>query len=105
MTQEELLSIIDPAAGQSPGDSAWAKKEPTAILLEQTRRALFDKEVRSEWSGTKFWVMYGGSTAWLCIWPVWYLEKEDTSSQLHFKEMPDANHFVSRAFESRWFSS
>lgn len=96
MTQEELLSMMDSTAARSPCELHWVFGEPSALLLELTRRALLDEMVRSEWSGTKFCVMYGSSTMASVIWAAWYLEKEGGSSQLRLNVIDDANHFVSR---------
>jgi hypothetical protein len=100
MTPEELQSIIDfvPAAKceivfiESPSFLSLNRK--------QAAKAFFDPQVREAWGGQLVSCVYCENSIWNAIYAAWNLEKEDKASEIKFKPIPNANHFVRRLFFS-----
>ena len=96
--QEELLTITDFVPGIHAETGILSEIEFSSILDKQTMKALLDPQVREDWGGHPVWLLYGEATAWNILHGAWELEKKFKASDVNFKSIPGANHFVRRFF-------
>jgi hypothetical protein len=66
---------------------------------------LFDPQIREDWGGYPVWFVYCEASIWLAIYAAWKLKKEDKNSEINFKPIPGANHFVRRFYSICSFKS
>ena len=59
---------------------------------------MFDPQVREDWGGHPVWFVYCEASFWQALYAFWNVEKEDKASEIKFKPVPGANHFVRRSF-------
>ena len=59
-------------------------------------KALLDPQIREEWGGHQISWVYGEATIWPVHYAAWKLEEKVKASEINFKIIPDANHFVCR---------
>ena len=71
-----------------------------SAFINQTTKALFDLQIRENWGGHSVWVVYGEASFWNVPYGVWNLEKQVETSEINFKPIPGANHFVCHLFFS-----
>ena len=98
ISQEELLTITDFIPGTHAETGILSEIEFSSVLDKQMMKALHDPQVREDWGGHPVWLVYGEATAWNILYGAWELEKR--VSDVNFKSIPGANHFVCRFFLS-----
>ena len=91
---EELLTITDfgPA---SKSDSFITASLQASVFVNQITKALFDHQIREDWGDRPAWFVYCEASPWNVHYGAWNLESKDKASEIKFKLIPDANHFVS----------
>ena len=91
---EELLTIIDFRPGTKGETFLIDSGHFFPAIMKQTTKALFDPQVREDWGGHPVWFVYCEASPWNVQYAVWMLEKKDKASEIKFKSVPGANHFV-----------
>ena len=91
---EELLAITDSAPGVKCETFLTESGDFSSVLMNQTMKALFDPQVREGWGEHPVWFVYCEASIWNAHYAAWNLEKEDKASEINFKLIPGANHFV-----------
>ena len=92
---EEFLTIAD--FGAIANETVFIESEQLlSIYTKQTTKALFDPQIRDVWGEHSVWFVYCEASIWLAIYAAWNLEKMNKTSEINFKPIPGANHFVGR---------
>ncbi|KAJ7124504.1 Alpha/Beta hydrolase protein [Mycena epipterygia] len=91
-------SVLFSIAGFAPAekcDNTLVLPPFEGLVAKQTNKALFDPAVRSAWSNTKFWHLYGNAEPWNVIYAAWFLEGKSTPElPINVKLIEGCNHFV-----------
>jgi hypothetical protein len=95
---EELLTITDPGPAAKSEKSIVDSLQVLSAFMDQMTKALFDLQIREDWGGHPVWFVYCEATAWNVHYAAWNLEKKDKASEIKFKLIPGANHFVCQIF-------
>ena len=95
---EELLTIIDSGPGIKCETFLIESDVFLSLYMKQTMKALFNPQIREDWGEKPVWFVYCETGIWDVHYAAWNLEKKDKSSEINFKLVPGANHFVSRFF-------
>ena len=95
---EEFLTIIDFGPSAKCETFIINSKHFLSALAKQTTKALFDPDIREDWGGHPVWFVYCEASVWNVHYGVWNLEKQEKASEINFKSVPGANHFVSRFY-------
>ena len=90
---EELLTIINSGPGPKY-DTLLIEPEQLPVFMKQTTKALFDPEIRESWGEHPVWIVYCEDGIWNVHYAAWNLEKMVKASEVNFKLIPGANHFV-----------
>jgi hypothetical protein len=97
MSLEELLNITD--FGPVKSETVLLESERfLTIYVKQTTKALFDPQIREDWGKHPVWFVYCEASIWNVHYTAWNLEEMDKASEIKFKPVPGANHFVRRFF-------
>ena len=94
ISPEELITIIDfgPAA---KFEMVFIESQSLLpIYLKQMTEALFDPHIREAWGGHLVSFVYCEDSIWNAHYAAWNIEKEVKASEIKFKSIPAANHFV-----------
>ena len=91
---EELLTITDFGPAAKCETFIVESQQFLSTFMNQTTKALFDPQIRDAWGEHLVWFVYCEASFWLAIYAAWNLKKEDKTSSVNFKSIPDANHFV-----------
>jgi hypothetical protein len=94
---EELITLID--IGPSAKCEGFVIESENLISLynKQTTKALFDPQIREDWGEHPVWFVYCEASIWNVHYAAWNLEKKvKKTSEISFKLIPGANHFVRR---------
>jgi hypothetical protein len=94
---EELLTITDsgPAA---KSEKFIVDSLQLSTFMNQMTKALFDPQIRKDWGGHPVWFVYCEASPWNAHYGAWKLEEKDKASEIKFKLVPGANHFVCQFF-------
>ena len=95
---EELLTITDFGPAAKCETFIIESLQFLSIFKNQTTKALFDPKTRESWGEHPVWFVYFEASFWLAIYAAWNLKEEDKTSEINFKSIPDANHFVRLLF-------
>ena len=95
---EELLTIADSRPGAKCETFLVESKDFLSLYIKQTTKALFGPQIREDWGEHPVWFVYFEASFWLAIYAAWNLKEEDKTSEINFKSIPDANHFVRLLF-------
>jgi hypothetical protein len=95
---DELLNITDIGPGAKCEVFLIDSGQFFSAFIKQTTKALFDPQIRKNWGGHPVWFVYCEASFWNVHYAVWNLEKNDKASEINFKSVPGANHFVRRFF-------
>ena len=98
---EELLNIIDFGPVANCETSLLESEHFLSIYVKQTTKALFDPQIREDWGEHPVWFVYCEASIWNVHYTAWNLEKLDKASEINFKSIPGANHFVRRFLFSK----
>jgi hypothetical protein len=93
---EELLSITDFGPVANCERVLVESEHFLSICMKQMTKALFDPQIREDWGEHPVWFVYCEATIWNVHYTAWNLEEMDKTSEINFKAIPDANHFVRR---------
>ena len=93
---EELLAITDFGPSAKYEEFFINSGHFFSATIEQTTKALFDPQIREDWGGHPVWFVYCEASVWSVHHAVWNMEKKDKDSEIKFKNVPGANHFVCR---------
>jgi hypothetical protein len=96
MPLEELLTITDFRPGTKCETFLIDSGHFFSANIKQTTKALFDPQIREDWGGHPVWFVYCEASVWNVHNAVWNMEKNDKASEINFKNVPGANHFVRR---------
>ena len=91
---EELLTITDFGPLAKCETVLIESEHLLSIYVKQTMKALFDPQIRKDWGEHPVWFVYCEATIWNVHYTAWKLEEKVKSSEVNFKVIPDANHFV-----------
>ena len=98
---EELLTITDfGSAAKCETFIIDSLLQVLSVFMNQTTKALFDQQIREDWGEHPVWFVYCEASSWNVHYAAWNLEKIDKASEIKFKLIPGANHFVCRSFYS-----
>ena len=92
---EELLTIADSRPGAKCETFLVESKDFLSLYIKQTTKALFGPQIREDWGEHPVWFVYCEASIWDVHYAAWNLEKKDEASEINFKLIPGANHFVS----------
>ena len=95
---EELLAITDFGPCAKCETVLVESEEFLSIYIKQTTKALFDPQIREGWGEHPVWFVYCEASIWNAHYTAWSLEKMVKTSEISFKLIPGANHFVRRFF-------
>ena len=95
-TTDTLLigEITDFAPGAKCETFIIGSQKFLSIFINQTTKALFDLQIREKWGGHHAWIVYGEASVWNVQYATWNLEKKAEASEINFKSIAGANHFV-----------
>ena len=93
---EELLTITDSGPGAKCDTFIIESEHFLSVFIKQTTKALFDPQIREDWGEHPVWFVYGEASIWNVHYATWNLEKMVKTSEISFKLVPGANHFVRR---------
>jgi hypothetical protein len=99
---EELLTITDFRPGAKCETFLIDSGHFFSAVIKQTMKALFDPQIREDWGGHPVWFVYCEASPWNVHYGAWNLEKKDKASEINFKSVPGANHFVRRFLVHRF---
>ena len=91
---EELLTIADSRPGVKCETFLVKSKHFLPVYTKQTTKALFDPEIREDWGEHPVWFVYCEASFWNVHYAAWNLEKNVKASEINFKLVSGANHFV-----------
>ena len=91
---EELLTIADFAPAAKCEAFIVDSHQFLSAFMNQTTKALFDPQIRDNWGEHSVWFVYCEASFWHAVYAPWNVEKEDKNSEINFKSIPGANHFV-----------
>ncbi|KAF9484137.1 alpha/beta-hydrolase [Pholiota conissans] len=94
MSPEESTSIFDGLTGAEFDGPVISPGNFEGILRSLTSKALFDPEIRHEWSRLRIHFMYGEKTIWLVISSMWELEERARQAGIDYEFVTGANHFL-----------
>lgn len=98
MTGLDLIAISEVADGPRV-EGAFAAPFWLDTLADLVNRSIFDPDLRAHWPKIEQnWILYGDSTNWNVIWPVWKMQERTEAMKkprLGFELLKGANHFVS----------
>ena len=86
--------VIDFAPGAKCETFIIGTQRFLSTFTNQTTKALFDHQIREKWGGHPAWIVYGEASVWNIQYATWNLEKKAEASEINFKSIPGANHFV-----------
>ena len=95
---EELLTMIDFGPSANCETTLIDSQQFLSIYIKQTTKALFDPQIREEWGEHPVWCVYCEASIWNVHYTAWKLEEKVEASEINFKVIPGANHFVRRLF-------
>ena len=95
---EELLTITYSGPGVKCETFLGESEEFLSVFMKQTTKAFFDPQIREDWGEHPVWFVYCEASTWNVHYAAWNLEKDDKTSEIDFKLIPGANHFVSPFF-------
>ena len=98
---EELLTITDFGPAAKCERFLGESQQFLSVLIKQTTKALFDPQIREYWGGHSVWYVYCEASVWLVQCAAWNLEEMDKTSEINFKPISGANHFVRSFFFSQ----
>ena len=93
---EELLTIADSGPGVKCETFLIESEHFLSVFIKQTMKALIDPQVREDWGEHPVWFVYCEASIWNVHYAAWNLEKKVKTSEINFKLIPGANHFVRR---------
>jgi pimeloyl-ACP methyl ester carboxylesterase len=104
MTPEELQSIMD--FGPAAQCEIVFIGSPSFLSLnhKQAAKAFFDPQIREAWGGQLVSCVYCENSLWNPLYGAWNLEKEAKASEINFKLVPNANHFLMWAEPNKFLS-
>ena len=91
---EELITIIDSGAGAKCDTFIIESLHFLPVFNKQTTKALFDSKIREDWGERPVWCVCCEASIWDVHYAAWNLEEKDKTSEINFKSVPGANHFV-----------
>ena len=91
---EELITIIDSGAGAKCDTFIIESLHFLPVFNKQTTKALFDPKIREDWGERPVWCVCCEASIWDVHYAAWNLEEKDKISEINFKSVPGANHFV-----------
>ena len=97
---EELLSITDSRPAVTCETFLIDSEHFLSAYTKQTTKALFDPEIREDWGEHPVWFVYCEASLWNVHYTAWNLEKKVKASEINFKLISGANHFVRLFFFS-----
>ena len=95
---EELLTITDSGPGVKCETFLIESGHFLSIYIKQTMKALFDPQIREDWGEHPVWFVYGEASLWDVHYTAWNLEEKVKASEINFKLVSGANHFVRSFF-------
>ena len=100
MSLEELQSIMDFGPAVKYEMVFIDSKSFSSAFLKQTKKALFDPQIREAWGEHPVSFVYCEDSIWNVHYAAWNLEKfeEFKASEINVRSIPRANHFVSPFF-------
>ena len=105
---EELFTLTDFGPAAKYETFIIDSQQFSSHFMKRTTKALFDPQIREDWGEHPVWFVYCEASFWQAVYAPWCLEKEDKTSEINFKPIPGANHFVRRfllsiySFKSFW---
>ena len=97
---EELLTITDFGPAAKWETFLVESQQFLSVFMKQTTKALFDPQIRECWGEHSVWFVYCEASFWLAHCAAWNLKEKDKTSEIKFKPVPGANHFVRSFFFS-----
>jgi hypothetical protein len=91
---EELLTIADIGPGAKCETFLIESLQFLTVFINQTMKALFDPQIREDWGEHPVWFVYCEASIWNVLYAAWSLKKIAKNSEINFKPVPGANHFV-----------
>lgn len=100
ISPEELSTITDFVPGPKC-ETTQVHIKFSSVFTNQTAKALLDPQVREDWGRLPVWYIYCEASSWNVHYAVWHLEEkvECSQSEISFKLIPGANHFVRSYFD------
>ena len=92
---EELLTITDFGPAAKCETFIIDSQQFLSVFIKQTTKALLDPQIREDWGGHPVWLVYCEASFWHAPYGAWNMEKMVKTSEINFKPVPGANHFVS----------
>ena len=102
---EELLTLTDFGPGPKCETFLVDSQQFLSPFINQTTKALFDPQIREDWGGHSVCFVYCEASFWQAQYAPWNLEKMVKSSEVIFKPIPGANHFVRPFFVHLFFQT
>ena len=93
ISPEEIKTIIDFGPGVKY-EMVFIESSFIPINHKLTMKALFDPRIREAWGDRHVSCVYCEDSIWMVHYAAWNLEKEVKASEVKFKLVPGANHFV-----------
>ena len=91
---EELLTIADFGPAAKCEAFLIESQQFISVFINQTTKALFDPQIREHWGEHPVWFVYCEASVWNVQYAAWILKKMDKASEIKYKPIPGANHFV-----------